>query len=146
MKGPVTTHMNKPNVDKIIMYILNFKKILNEVQKFRNSYERLLSWNGFWRNQFTLQVTGVSTFQVMWASKAQANQRAGRAGRQGPGHCYRLYSSAVFENSFDSFSLPEISSRPLDDLVLQMKSMYLDNVVNFPFPTPPEASHVRFGL
>ena len=35
------------------------------------------------------KVTGVSTYQVMWTSKAQADQRAGRAGRQGPGHCYR---------------------------------------------------------
>ena len=35
------------------------------------------------------KVTGVSTYQVMNTSKAQADQRAGRAGRQGPGHCYR---------------------------------------------------------
>ena len=30
-----------------------------------------------------------STFRITWASKAAANQRAGRAGRVGPGHCYR---------------------------------------------------------
>lgn len=35
------------------------------------------------------KVTGVSTFTVTWCSKAAANQRAGRAGRMGPGHCYR---------------------------------------------------------
>lgn len=35
------------------------------------------------------KVTGVSTFTVTWSSKAAANQRAGRAGRMGPGHCYR---------------------------------------------------------
>ena len=28
-------------------------------------------------------------FQVTWISKASAEQRAGRAGRTGPGHCYR---------------------------------------------------------
>ena len=39
--------------------------------------------------------TGVQSFEVGWISKASANQRAGRAGRTGPGHCYRLYSSAV---------------------------------------------------
>ena len=32
------------------------------------------------------KVTGVSTFLVEWISQAQANQRAGRAGRQGPGN------------------------------------------------------------
>jgi len=30
------------------------------------------------------------------------------------GHCYRLYSSAVFEHQFDSFSLPEIRRMPIE--------------------------------
>ena len=33
----------------------------------------------------------------------------------------RLYSSAVFNDDFEKFSPPEISRRPVDDLVLQMK-------------------------
>lgn len=32
---------------------------------------------------------GLSRFEVRWVSKASAEQRAGRAGRTGPGHCYR---------------------------------------------------------
>ena len=80
---------------------------------------------------------GIQAFQVSWISKASATQRAGRAGRTGPGHCYRLYSSAVFENHFDEFSKPEILRVPIDGVVLQMKSMHIDAVVNFPFPTPP---------
>nr|CAD7403530.1 unnamed protein product [Timema cristinae] len=76
------------------------------------------------------RLTGVSTFTVTWTSKAAANQRAGRAGRTGPGHCYRLFSSAVF------FSLPDIQRKPVDDLVLQMKVMHITKVVNFPFPSP----------
>ncbi len=40
-------------------------------------------------------------------AQAAAAQRSGRAGRSGPGHCYRLYSSAVFE-SFAPHPLPEI--------------------------------------
>lgn len=35
------------------------------------------------------KVTGVTSYIVHWTSKASANQRAGRAGRLGPGHCYR---------------------------------------------------------
>ncbi|XP_038059599.1 probable ATP-dependent RNA helicase DHX37 [Patiria miniata] len=35
------------------------------------------------------KVTGVSSFKITWTSKASANQRAGRAGRTEPGHCYR---------------------------------------------------------
>merc|ERR1712001_359 len=53
------------------------------------------------------KVTGVSTYQVMWISKAQADQRAGRAGRVGPGHCYRLFSSAVFQD-FEDHAMPDI--------------------------------------
>lgn len=38
--------------------------------------------------------SGISQFEVGWVSKASADQRAGRAGRTGPGHCYRCH----FEN------------------------------------------------
>ena len=142
------------------------------------------------KTKFYDKVTGVSTFRVTWVSQASADQRAGRAGRLGPGHCYRLvlccllfclythslmlfpfflslscflslpltlslslpllslylhfplfisffffflaslihvyfcsyrlYSSAVFSD-FSKFSPPEITRRPVDDLVLQMK-------------------------
>lgn len=81
--------------------------------------------------------TGVQRFQIDWVSKASANQRAGRAGRTGPGHCYRLYSSAVYEGEFAEYTDPEILRTPIEGVVLQMKSMGLHNVINFPFPTPP---------
>uniref|UniRef100_H3AXC2 DEAH-box helicase 37 n=2 Tax=Latimeria chalumnae TaxID=7897 RepID=H3AXC2_LATCH len=82
------------------------------------------------------KVTGVSSFKVTWTSQASANQRAGRAGRTEPGHCYRLFSSAVF-GDFETFSPAEITRRPVDDLVLQMKDLNIEKVINFPFPTPP---------
>ena len=40
------------------------------------------------------RVTGVSSFRVTWVSQASADQRAGRAGRTEPGHCYRWGSLA----------------------------------------------------
>lgn len=82
--------------------------------------------------------TGVQSFEVDWISKASADQRAGRAGRTGPGHCYRLYSSAVYEDFFLQFSKPEILRMPVESVVLNMKSMGIDKIVNFPFPTPPD--------
>ncbi|KAJ1992016.1 putative ATP-dependent RNA helicase DHR1 [Dimargaris cristalligena] len=83
------------------------------------------------------------SFEIHWVSKASADQRAGRAGRTGPGHCYRLYSSAVFHNEFVQFSEPEITQMSIEGVVLQMKGMLLENVVNFPFPTPPDARALR---
>lgn len=84
------------------------------------------------------KTTGVSAFLVDWCSKASADQRAGRAGRTSPGHCFRLYSSAVFTNQFKSFAEPEITLKPVDDLVLQMKSLGITNIHNFPFPSAPD--------
>jgi ATP-dependent RNA helicase DHX37/DHR1 len=61
------------------------------------------------KTKFFDKVTGyVSAFHVSWTSQAAANQRAGRTG---PGHCYRLYSSAVFNDEFYKFSLPDIARR-----------------------------------
>ncbi|KAK3586402.1 hypothetical protein CHS0354_013106 [Potamilus streckersoni] len=94
------------------------------------------------KTKFYDKVTGVSTFKITWISQAAANQRAGRAGRVGPGHCYRLYSSAVF-NEFEKFSPAEITRRPVDDLVLQMKDMNIDKVVNFPYPTAPDVEQIK---
>lgn len=42
------------------------------------------------------------------------------------GNCNRLYSSAVFNEDFEKFSPAEITRRPVDDLILQMKVHYLD--------------------
>lgn len=98
---------------------------------------------GMVKRRYYDKTTGVSSFKITWTSRASADQRAGRAGRVEPGHCYRLYSSAVFTNEFEEFSAPEISRRPVDDLVLQMKDMSIDKVVNFPFPTPPDATALQ---
>ncbi|XP_010499887.1 PREDICTED: ATP-dependent RNA helicase DEAH13-like isoform X1 [Camelina sativa] len=87
--------------------------------------------------------TGMESYEVDWISQASASQRAGRSGRTGPGHCYRLYSSAVFSNIFEESSPPEITKVPVDGVVLLMKSMNIPKVENFPFPTPPEPSSIR---
>ncbi|XP_020591882.1 ATP-dependent RNA helicase DEAH13 [Phalaenopsis equestris] len=85
---------------------------------------------------------GMASFEVQWISKASAAQRAGRAGRTGPGHCYRLYSAAAFgkDDIFNEFSCPEILKIPVDGVVLMMKFTGIDKVENFPFPTPPKIS------
>lgn len=80
----------------------------------------------------------VQSFEIDWISKASADQRSGRAGRTGPGHAYRLFSSAVYDSSFSQFSDAEILNTPIEGIVLQMKSMNIHTIVNFPFPTPPD--------
>jgi ATP-dependent RNA helicase DHX37/DHR1 len=90
--------------------------------------------------------TGVASYDVMWISKAAADQRAGRAGRTGPGHCYRLYSSSLYSRHMDPFALPEVLTRPLEDVILAMKAMKVSNVNDFPFPTPPDRSQIDAAI
>lgn len=84
-------------------------------------------------------------FQLQWISQASAAQRAGRAGRDGPGHCYRLYSSAFFADQLASYSLPELLRVPLDSIVLRMKSLGIHSLENFPFPTSPDLASLRLA-
>ena len=94
---------------------------------------------------FNLQ-SGVSKFEVRWVAQASAEQRAGRAGRTGPGHCYRLYSSAFFDQHMVRFQPPEILCTPLEDLLLNMRALGIQEVDNFPFPSQPPASSLKRAL
>ncbi|CCJ30662.1 unnamed protein product, partial [Pneumocystis jirovecii] len=89
------------------------------------------------------KISGVQSFDIQWISKASADQRSGRAGRIGPGHCYRLYSSAFFDRKFPMYLEPEILRMPIEGVVLKMKSMNIDNILNFPFPTPPDEESLK---
>lgn len=85
-------------------------------------------------------------FEVCWISKASAEQRAGRSGRTGPGHCYRLYSSAFYDQHMEQFQEPEIVTTPLEDVLLQMRALGIHDVEAFPFPTPPPVNKLRQAL
>ena len=83
--------------------------------------------------------------QEFWISIASAEQRKGRAGRTGPGVCYRLYSEKDFL-SFEHNSKPEIRRVPLHSLLLQMISMGLPDARKFPFLEPPELKSVEEAI
>ncbi|XP_048348830.1 probable ATP-dependent RNA helicase DHX34 isoform X3 [Sphaerodactylus townsendi] len=83
--------------------------------------------------------------QEFWVSQASAEQRKGRAGRTGPGVCYRLYAETDY-NAFPAYSVPEIQRVALDALVLQMKNMGLENPRAFPFLEPPPASSLETAI
>nr|XP_020834079.1 probable ATP-dependent RNA helicase DHX34 isoform X3 [Phascolarctos cinereus] len=83
--------------------------------------------------------------QEFWISRASAEQRKGRAGRTGPGVCYRLYAESDYD-AFAPYPVPEIQRVALDALVLQMKSMGLGDPRSFPFIEPPPAASLETAI
>jgi HrpA-like RNA helicase len=80
--------------------------------------------------------TGIETLSVSPISRASANQRAGRAGREAPGFCYRLYTEASFK-ILDAETIPEIKRCNLASVILLLKSSGIENIVDFDFMDKP---------
>ncbi len=78
-------------------------------------------------------------------SQASANQRSGRCGREAPGICIRLYSEDDFKQRAE-FTEPEILRTNLASVILQMKSLRLSDINQFPFLEPPADKMIRSGV
>ena len=65
---------------------------------------------------------GMDSLVVAPISQASARQRAGRAGRTGPGKCYRMYTEQAFLNEMLPTSVPEIQRTNLGMTVLTLKA------------------------
>ncbi|KAM9732826.1 LOW QUALITY PROTEIN: putative ATP-dependent RNA helicase DHX34 [Menidia menidia] len=83
--------------------------------------------------------------QEFWISRASSEQRKGRAGRTGPGVCYRLYAQSDYD-AFAPYPVPEIHRVALDSLVLQMKTMDLGDPLSFVFIDPPPAASIQTAV
>ncbi|KAJ1457045.1 P-loop containing nucleoside triphosphate hydrolase protein [Pelagophyceae sp. CCMP2097] len=76
-------------------------------------------------------------------SQASARQRSGRAGRTGPGKCYRLYTESALRTEMLPCSIPEIQRTNLGNVVLQLKAMGINDLLSFDFmDAPPMATLV----
>jgi HrpA-like RNA helicase len=80
--------------------------------------------------------TGIDTLQVTKISKNSAIQRAGRAGRESRGKCFRLYTENEFSDMAD-FNTPEIQRVNLRSLVLNLKSIGIEDPITFDFIDKP---------
>lgn len=80
---------------------------------------------------------GLESLVTVPCSKASANQRAGRAGRVRAGHCFRLYTRSSFEQEMPGVQTPEVLRCSLAAAVLFLKTLGVDDVLNFDFMDPP---------
>ncbi|MBK4138163.1 ATP-dependent RNA helicase HrpA [Corynebacterium macginleyi] len=89
--------------------------------------------------------TKVQRLPIEPISQASANQRSGRCGRVADGIAIRLYSEQDF-HSRPEFTDPEILRTNLASVILQMVSLKLGDIEQFPFLQPPEFKSIRDGL
>ena len=91
----------------------------------------------------------VSSLKECVISKAAARQRAGRAGRVRPGHCWKLYTNDFFEgDTIDEYPIPEIQRIPLEEVVLQVLLLNLGLPENFLglCINPPSMAQIRASV
>ncbi|GMJ09575.1 ROOT INITIATION DEFECTIVE 1 [Hibiscus trionum] len=90
-------------------------------------------------------VKGMESLIIVPTSKAQAIQRSGRAGREGPGKCFRLYPESEYEKLEDS-TKPEIKRCNLSNVILQLKALGVDDIFGFDFIEKPSREAIKKSL
>lgn len=80
---------------------------------------------------------GLDSLAITPISRANADQRAGRAGRTGPGMAYRMYTEDAAYDDMYSQAIPEIQRTNLSNTVLLLKSLKVQDILQFPFIDAP---------
>ncbi|MDB6089623.1 MAG: ATP-dependent helicase HrpA [Gammaproteobacteria bacterium] len=87
----------------------------------------------------------VQRLPIERVSKASADQRKGRCGREAEGICIRLYSEEDFGQRED-FTPPEVLRTNLASVILRMATLGLGDPESFPFLDPPDTRLVNDGV
>lgn len=85
---------------------------------------------------------GMDALLLCPASQSSVNQRSGRAGRTGPGKCYRLFTSSAYASELLETNVPEIQRTNLSHVVLLLKTLGVRNLIDFPFLDAPPTENI----
>jgi len=92
---------------------------------------------GFVKQQVYNSKLRMDSLVITPISQQSATQRAGRAGRTGPGKCYRLYTQSAYKNEMLGSTVPEIQRTNLGSTVLTLKAMGIHDLLSFDFMDSP---------
>ena len=97
--------------------------------------------SGFERRSSYRHDVGFAALDLTRISRSSADQRSGRAGREMPGFCLRLWTETE-QRQLEETTPPEIRRSDLCWMVLTLKSMGIKNVSTFESLERPDAKHV----
>lgn len=80
--------------------------------------------------------TGANRMSTSLITVASANQRTGRAGRERPGYCLRLWTRAE-HTKLEPFLVPEIRRKDVGDVLLSLKAAGVEHPRSFPLLESP---------
>ncbi|CAH2002801.1 unnamed protein product [Acanthoscelides obtectus] len=89
---------------------------------------------------------GMDALQIYPISQANSNQRSGRAGRTGPGQAFRLYTERQYKEELLVTTVPEIQRTNLANTVLLLKSLGVQDLLQFHFMDPPPQDNILNSL
>lgn len=101
--------------------------------------------SGLERSTVFQMQSGFSKLTTHRISLASATQRAGRAARQFPGKCFKLWNP-LDERSFAEYSLPEIKTQDLSETLLTLYFLGLKDLKNFSWFEAPQSAALDFAL
>eukprot|EP00945_MAST-04E_sp_MAST-4E-sp1_P006060 g6060.t1 len=101
---------------------------------------------GFCKQKSYNPRTGMESLVVTPISRAAANQRSGRAGRTSAGKAFRLFTKWAYENELPENTTPEIQRTNLCSVILLLKGLGINNLINFDFMDAPPAETLMRAL
>ncbi|QHS75911.1 DEAH-box RNA-dependent ATPase PRP2 [Saccharomyces paradoxus] len=101
---------------------------------------------GFVKENSYVPSTGMTQLLTVPCSRASVDQRAGRAGRVGPGKCFRIFTKWSYSHELELMPKPEITRTNLSNTVLLLLSLGVTDLIKFPLMDKPSIPALRKSL